>query len=116
MSGTKVRRLSEDLAVKNRIEIADLPFIKRINDQIFFWSVSPCGDHVKDCEKGREYGALALKHMVEADFAPLLIWCITDMPRRKDFSGIEVGFLEFFAEMAVSNFASYYTELGKLSS
>jgi len=97
-----IGRLSEDLAEKNRTEIPNLPFIKKNNDQIAFWSVRPSGDYAKDCRTGREYGALALEHMVEADFSPLLTWCIMDMPRKKDCSGIEVGFLEFFSEIAVS--------------
>jgi hypothetical protein len=62
---------------------------------------------------GREYAALALKYMVEADFKPLLTWCLMDMPRKKDCSGIEVGFLEFLAEIAVIN--SNLKLLGKLS-
>ena len=87
---------------KNRTEIPNLPFIKKNNDQIVFWSVEPSGDYDTDCKTGREYGALALEHMVEADFSPLLTWCVMDMPIRKDCSGIEVGFLEFFAEIASS--------------
>ena len=102
MTETMIGRLSENIAEKNRTEISNLPFIKINNDQIVFWSVRPSGDYAKDCGTGREYGALALEHMVEADFLPLLTWCIMDMPRKKDCSGIEVGFLEFFSEMAVS--------------
>jgi hypothetical protein len=104
MHKTTRGRLLEDLATKNINEITNLPFIKKKNDQFFFWSVKPSGDYVKDCKMGREYGALALKHMKQADFIPLLTWCIMDMPRNKDCSGIEVGFLEFFAEIAVSDF------------
>jgi len=95
-------QLSEDLAKKTRTEIPGLPFIKKDNEQIHFWSVRPSGDYAKDCRTGREYGALALDHMLEADFSPFLSWCIMDMPRKKDCSGIEVGFLEFFAEIASS--------------
>ena len=106
---TLIGRLSENIAEKNRTEISNLPFIKINNDQIVFWSVRPSGDYAKDCRTGREYGALALEHMVEANFLPLLTWCIMDMPRKKDCSGIEVGFLEFFSEMAVSK--TSYDEL-----
>jgi len=115
MAGAKTGRLSEDLAVTNRTEIPDLPFIKKKNDQIVFWSVKPSGDYVKDCQTGREYASLALEHIEKADFAPLLTWCIMDMPRKKDCSGIEVGFLEFFAETAVSNFTSSFNQFRKLS-
>ena len=107
--------LSEDLAVKNRTEITTLPFIKKKNDQIVFWSVNPSGDYDKDCKTGREYAFLALDHMVKADFAPLLTWCIMEMPRKENCSGIEVGFLEIFSEIAVSNFISTCNQFGKLS-
>ena len=30
----------------------------------------------------------------------LLTWCVKDMPREEDRSGIEVGFLEFMADAA----------------
>ena len=102
MTKTMSGRLSEDLAEKNRTKIPNLPFIGKHKGQFVFWSVRPSGDYAKDCRTGREYGAMALEHMVEADFSPLLTWCIMDMPRQKDCSGIEVGFLEFFAETAVS--------------
>jgi hypothetical protein len=106
-------RLSEELAAEQKPEIPELPFIKKKRDRILFWSVTPTGDYVKDCQMGREYAALALKYMVEADFKPLLTWCLMDMPRKKDCSGIEVGFLEFLAEIAAINFDLKL--LGKLS-
>ena len=102
MTETMIRKLSKDHEAKNRADIENFPWIKENNGQIVFWSVKPSGDYFKDCQTGREYGALALGHMVKADFAPLLTWCIMDMPRKKDCSGIEVGFLEFFSEIAVS--------------
>jgi hypothetical protein len=102
MTETMTGRLSENLDKKIRTEIPNLPFIKQNDGQIVFWSVRPSGDYAKDCRTGREYGALALEHMVKADFSPFLTWCIMDMPRKKDCSGIEVGFLEFFAEIASS--------------
>jgi len=114
MTKTKIRQLSEDFAIK-KPEISKLPFIKKNNDQIVFWSVEPSGHYVKDCQIGREYAALALKHMEQADFGPLLTWCIMDMPRKQDCSGIEVGFLEYFAEMVISNFTSSDSYFRKLS-
>ena len=105
MTESKITKLSEYHEAKKRTKIKDLPFIKMNKDQIVFWSVKPSGDYVKDCKMGRDFGALALEHMGRADIAPLLTWCILDMPRKIDCSGIEVGFLEFFAEIAVSNFA-----------
>ena len=56
-----------------------------------------------------------MKHMQQADFGPLLTWCIMDMPRKNDCSGIEVGFLEFFAEIAKSNFSSSFNQSINLS-
>ena len=102
MTTPKVGRLVDVLAEKQKTKILNLPFIKKKNNQIFFWSVRPSGDYVKDCQTGRKYAAVALEHMDQADFEPLLTWCIMDMPRKKDCSGIEVGFLEFFSEIAVS--------------
>jgi hypothetical protein len=104
MTKAKITKLSKYNEAKNRTKITDLPFIKKRNNLIDFWSVKPSGDYDKDCQMGREYGALALERMKQADFAPLLTWCILDMPRKKDCSGIEVGFLEFFSEITVSNF------------
>jgi len=115
MTKAMFKELSEDVAVNNKTETPNLPFIKRNKDHIVFWSVKPSGDYVKDCQTGREYAASALKHMKQADFGPLLTWCIMDMPRKKDCSGIEVGFLEFFAEMAISNFTSSDSCFRKLS-
>lgn len=115
MTETKIGKLTGDLAVKNRTEIPNLPFLKKSDDQIVFWNVRPSGDYVKDCRTGRVYGELVLEHMVEADFSPLLTWCIADMPRKKDYSGIEVGFLEFFAEMAISNLTSNGGRYSKLA-
>ena len=115
MTESKIIKLIKYHGAKNIAEIKELPFIKMSKDQIIFWNVKPSGDYIEDCQLGREYGALALKHMVQADFVPLLAWCISDMPRKKECSGIEVGFLEFFAEIAVSNFASNSNLLQKLS-
>ena len=115
MAEIGTERLSEDLTANSRRENIDLPFIKKEKDRIVFWSVKPSGDYVKDCQKGREYALLALHHMQQTDFIPLLTWCIMDMPRKKDCSGIEVGFLEFFAETAVTTFTSNFDEFSKLS-
>jgi hypothetical protein len=105
MTETKISKLSKYHEAKNSRN-SNLPWIKENNGQIVFWSVKPSGDYIKDCQKGREYAALALEHMKQSDFAPLLTWCIMDMPRKKDCSGIEIGFIEFFAELAVSKTSS----------
>ena len=103
MTESEIIKLSEKHEAKNRAENSNLPFVKKTGDQIVFWSVKPTGDYNKDCQTGRDYGALALEHMVTADFVPLLTWCIMDMPKKKDCSGIEIGFLEFFAKVAVNS-------------
>jgi hypothetical protein len=87
---------------KEEINILGLPFVKKTKDGIIFWSVKPSGNYNNDCQTGKAYGELAIKHMIQADFKPFLTWCVLDMPSKKNFSGIEVGFLEFFAEQAVS--------------
>ena len=92
--------------IKDKRDILNLPFIKRDKNHIVFWSIKPSGDYVKDCQKGRIYGAMALEHMVKADFRPLFTWCIMDMPRKEDCSGIEIGFLEFFSEIAFHRLAA----------
>lgn len=115
MSKAMFREFLKNFAVDNKTEIPNLPFIRKNKDQIVFWSAKPSGDYVKDCQTGREYAVSALKHMEQADFVPLLTWCIMDMPKKKDCSGIEVGFLEFFAEMAISNFTSSNGRFRKLS-
>ena len=98
--------LSNDKVNNEKQDILNLPFIKRDKNRIVFWSVKPSGNYVKDCQIGRKYGALALEHMVKADFRPFFTWCIMDMPRKEHCSGIEVGFLEFFSDIAVHRLAA----------
>ena len=85
----------------NENKTKDLPFITKRNDKIVFWDVAPSGDYALDCKTGRRYASLALAYMIKEDFIPLFTWAIMDMPRKKDATGIEVGFLEFFAERAI---------------
>lgn len=110
MAETGTKRLPEDFPAAGGMENTDLPFIKKEKDSIVFWSVKPSGDFDKDCQTGREFAILALHHMRQADFLPLLTWCIMDMPRKEDCSGIEVGFLEFIAEAAVKRSTSNFEE------
>ena len=79
----------------------DLPFIKKRDNRIVFWDVEPCGDYILDCQTGRMYASLALEHMINEDFVPIFTWAILDMPKKEDATGIEIGFLEFFAEIAI---------------
>jgi len=82
-------------------ENLDLPFITKRSDRIIFWDVESSGNYALDCQKGRRYASLALEHMIKEDFVPIFTWAIMDMPRKEDATGIEVGFLEFFAEIAI---------------
>jgi hypothetical protein len=106
------KKISELLSVcllederKEKKNILNLPFIKKNKNHVVFWSAKPSGDYVKDCHKGRIYGAIALEYMVKADFKPLFTWCIMDMPK-KNCSGIEVGFIEFFSDIAFHRLAA----------
>ena len=87
---------------KEEINISGLPFVRKTENKIIFWCVKPSGDYNDDCQTGNTYGELAIRYMKQADSKSLLTWCVLDMPSIKDFSGIEVGFLEFIAEQAVS--------------
>jgi hypothetical protein len=91
-------------------ENLDLPFITKRGDHIIFWDVESSGDYALDCQQGRRYASLAMEHMIKEDFVPIFTWAIMDMPRKEDASGIEVGFLEFFAEISI------YTDKRQLTS
>ena len=91
-------------------ENLNLPFITKRSDRIIFWDVESSGDYALDCQKGRRYASLALEHMIKKDFVPIFTWAIMDMPRKEDATGIEVGFLEFFAEILI------YTDRRQLTS
>ncbi len=80
-----------------RQELTSLPFIEKGN----FWVVKPSGGYMADCRTGHIYAVLALEHMIAEDFSSLLGWCVRDMPRGKNFTGIEVGFLYSFASAAM---------------
>ncbi len=84
------------------IQTQPLPFVKKNENSIHFWNVKPSGDYVKDCETGRSYARVAFEHMKRTDFIALFTWCVMDMPAREHCSGIEVGFLEYFAERATA--------------
>jgi hypothetical protein len=99
----KSKVTSEPKENQEVVEITDLPFVKKRTgrmDKNCFWDVKPTGDYVKDCQTGATYGALALEFMKKDNFRAWLSWSAGCMP--KDFSGIEVGFLFFFARAAMS--------------
>ncbi|MDG4902799.1 MULTISPECIES: hypothetical protein [unclassified Mesorhizobium] len=83
-------------------KIEELPFIGRRkkdesgNLRRHFWRVQPSGNYVADCKTG---GSLALLYLAfeEADREGhgILGFIVSDMPR--EFTGIEVGFLQMVA-------------------
>ena len=75
-----------------------------------FWNVKPTGDYTADCEKGHEL-ALEAVAFIRQDRSGLsthlLGWIVGDMPRGKEMTDIEVGFLYGFAHMAAHGEASF---------
>jgi len=102
IEGVRFEKHAKDLnAETDESKTLDLPFIAKRNDRICFWDVEPSGNYALDCQTGRAYASLALEHMIKEDFVPIFIWAIMDMPKKEDATGIEVGFLEYFAEIAI---------------
>jgi hypothetical protein len=89
------------------ITIEELPFVKDYQRPAkkrgfckrSFWHVCPTGDWGKDCQIGRMYGELAHSYMKSKNCFPLLAWVVRDM---KSESGIEIGFLGYFARLSTS--------------
>ncbi len=80
-------------------DITNLPFVKSQKGGNCFWSVQPTGDYAEDCVTGHRYAVLAIEYMKKDNLGILLPWCVRDMPKGKDSSGIEVGFLSFVGKV-----------------
>ncbi len=66
-----------------------------------FWDVQPTGDYGPDCATGARYAALALDFMVAVNSPQILQWAVFDMmTAERAHSGIEVGFLSTFGQIA----------------
>jgi len=66
-----------------------------------FWDVQPTGDYGPDCATGARYAALALDFMVAVNSPQILQWTVCDMMTAgRAHSGIEVGFLSTFGQIA----------------
>lgn len=66
-----------------------------------FWSVHPSGIYGADCETGAAYAALALNCMARSNLPQLLQWAVFDMMAlNRRHSGVEVGFLSVFGQIA----------------
>lgn len=57
-----------------------------------WWSVSPSGDYLADCETGRKMALEYFKYQSHPDVAPSLASIVSEMP--SELSGIEIAFLE----------------------
>lgn len=66
-----------------------------------FWSVQPTGNYGEDCETGSSYAKIALDYMTRENSHQVMQWAVFDMMRAgPEHSGIEVGFLSVFGQMA----------------
>ena len=92
-----------------------LPFVKRLDDGLLFWSVSPSGDYAKDCRTGRNYAVDALEHLVRDPDRCLLSDMALAMIRvgdAKSQQGLLIGFweaIQHYARQAAKEYgtASY---------
>lgn len=95
---------SRNTIERNSVEL--LPFIKDQQENRrkprCFWHVSPhSNDFLLQMEQGELYAIQTLRSMKKENFSPLLGWCVLDMPRYGQHTGVEIGFLSVFAEMAM---------------
>jgi hypothetical protein len=66
-----------------------------------YWDVQPTGDYGPDCATGARYAALALDFMVSSRSPQIFQWAVFDMMTAgRAHSGIEVGFLSTFGQIA----------------
>jgi hypothetical protein len=66
-----------------------------------YWDVQPTGDYGPDCATGARYAALALDFMVSSRSPQIFQWAVCDMMTAgRAHSGIEVGFLSTFGQIA----------------
>lgn len=71
-----------------------------------FWQVAPTGNYGADCDTGAAYAALALDYMVAANTPQVLQWAVFDMiAAGRRHSGIEVGFMSAFGQIAAQGHA-----------
>lgn len=89
--------------------ILALPFVRDCRDDErasgaaprSYWHVSSSGNYHTDCATGEQYATLAVDYMVAARSPHLLAWIVSDMMAMcRLHSGIEVGFLSTFGQLA----------------
>lgn len=67
------------------------------------WPVTPSGNYAQDCFTGECLAGEAVRRMKQHGESPLLGWMVRDMPKGKEMSGIEIGFLGGIAKMAMAS-------------
>lgn len=107
---TQARPCTEHLAHL----VLSLPFVRDTSAQEqaagaaprCFWHVMPTGDYGADCATGASYAELALDYMVAANSPQILQWAVFDMMTvNRRHSGIEVGFMSAFGQIATQGHA-----------
>lgn len=92
--------------------VEDLPFVKRQDDGLLFWSVSPSGDYAKDCRIGRNHALDALEHLARDSDRCLLSDMALAMVRAGDANaqqGLLIGFwdtIQLFARHAAETYGT----------
>lgn len=92
--------------------ILTLPFVREATKEErkngararIFWDVQPTGDYRRDCDIGTSYAKQALAYIRAQDFPVLFNWAVFGMlDIGRERSGIEVGFLAFFANLSAAS-------------
>jgi hypothetical protein len=73
-----------------------------------FWIIAETGDWAADNDIGRAAAIELARDMTASDFPPLLGYVVSSMIEKGRFGGVEVGFLHFFAEHAMSSFSRQF--------
>jgi len=82
---------------------ASLPFVRAAGDHIeSLWSIEESGDWSADNRLGRAYADACLDYMRQSEFPGFLAHVVRAMVEKKQFGGVEVGFLHFIAIRAVA--------------
>jgi hypothetical protein len=98
-----------------------LPFVRNVTPREqaagaatrSFWSIQPTGDYGQDCATGARYAALAFETMASTRTPQILQWAVLDMMTAgRTHSGIKVGFLSAFGQIAAQAHAR--VALGKV--
>lgn len=79
-----------------------LPFLAAVHAsegrRVDHWSVRSTGDYTADAEVGRAYARMFVGRMAKGETHPQPAWIIRDMVAKGRFTGVEVGFVQAFAQ------------------